>query len=124
MSKIKQLINNLCPDGVEFKKLCDISIMKRGSTLTKSQAVNGSYPVISGGREPSFYCDKYNREGECITVAGSGTAGYVQYWNEPIFVNDAFSIVAKEGILTKYIYYYLVSFHKCKYFRTSFFAIS
>lgn len=107
---IKELINDLCLGGVEYKKLSEVTSMQRGTSLTKAKAVPGEFPVISGGREPAFYCDTFNREGETITVAGSGAgAGYVQYWNEAIYVNDAFSIKGSEELLTKYIYYYLTS---------------
>lgn len=97
---------------VEYKRLGDkqVSIMQRGTSLTKNNSTEGAYPVISGGRVPAFYCDKFNREGETITVAGSGAgAGYVQYWNEPIFVCDAFSIKGCEDVSTKYLYYYLTN---------------
>lgn len=108
MSKLDELITELCPDGVEYRQLIDVTEMQRGTSLTKKNATEGIYPVISGGTEPAFYCDSYNRENETITVAGSGVgAGYVQYWNEPIFVCDAFSIKGKEGNLAKYIYYCL-----------------
>lgn len=108
MSKLEELIARLCPDGVEYKELKLICVMKRGTSLVKKNASFGEYPVISGGKEPAFYCDTYNREGETITVAGSGAgAGYVQYWETPIFVNDAFSIQSKEEVLTRYVYYWL-----------------
>lgn len=84
--------------------------MKRGTSITKKDIVEGEIPVVSGGREPAYYCDKYNRDGETITVAGSGAgAGYVQYWTKPIFVCDAFSIQGNPGIQTKYIYYFLTN---------------
>lgn len=112
MSKLKDLIQKLCPNGVEYKKLGDkqVSIMQRGTSLTKNNSKEGIYPVISGGRIPAFYCDNFNREGETITVAGSGAgAGYVQYWNEPIFVCDAFSIKGCKEVSTKYLYYCLTN---------------
>ncbi|MCK8622731.1 restriction endonuclease subunit S [Prevotella sp. E13-27] len=106
MSEIKKLIERLCPDGVEYKKLGEVCVMQRGTSMTKKNAVEGDIPVISGGKEPAFYINKSNREGETITVAGSGAgAGYVQYWNKPIFVNDAFSVKGSEELLTKYVYY-------------------
>lgn len=112
MSKLKELIDKLCPSGVEYKPLGneDVSIMQRGTSLTKKSSLEGVYPVISGGRTPAFYCDQFNREGETITVAGSGAgAGYVQYWNEPIFVCDAFSIKGAADVSTKYLYYCLTN---------------
>ena len=84
--------------------------MKRGTSATRGIMKEGNIPVISGGRQPAFYCSVSNRTGEVITVAGSGAgAGYVQYWNEPIFVCDAFSIQGNETLKTKYVYYVLTS---------------
>ena len=110
MSKLRDLIQELCPNGVEYKKLKDACELQRGTSLTRANSENGIYPVISGGREPAFYCNQYNRDGETITIAGSGAgAGYVQFWDEKIFVNDAFSVKGKDGIFTKYVYYFLTS---------------
>ena len=112
MSKLRELIDKYCPNGVEYKPLGDkdVSIMQRGTSITKKDSTEGVYPVISGGKTPAFYCDLSNRNGETITVAGSGAgAGYVQYWNEPIFVCDAFSIKGAGDVSTKYLYYCLVN---------------
>ena len=90
--------------------------MQRGTSLTKKNSNEGVYPVISGGREPAFYCDTYNREGETITVAGSGAgAGYLQFWNEPIFVCDAFSIKGTSLLDNKYLYYCLTNMQEAIY---------
>lgn len=102
------MINRLCPEGVKYVKLGEACEMKRGTSVTKSSIVEGDIPVISGGMKPAYYCNSYNREGETITVAGSGaSAGYIMFWNEPIFVCDAFSIKAKGDNLTKYIFHVL-----------------
>ena len=101
MGKIDELIQQYCPDGVEYKPLGKVCLMERGTSATKGTMQSGEIPVISGGRQPSFYCNQSNRTGETITVAGSGAgAGYVQYWNEPIFVCDAFSIKGSDNIIT------------------------
>ena len=110
MGKIDELIQQYCPDGVEYKPLGKVCLMERGTSATKGTMQSGEIPVISGGRQPSFYCNQSNRTGETITVAGSGAgAGYVQYWNEPIFVCDAFSIKGSDNIITKFVYYFLAS---------------
>ena len=110
MSKLDELIQQYCPDGVEWKTLGEATIMKRGTSATKGIMQEGDIPVISGGRQPAFFCNVSNRTGEVITVAGSGAgAGYVQYWNEPIFVCDAFSIQGNETLKTKYVYYILTN---------------
>ena len=108
MSRLQELLEELCPNGVEYRKLKDVSVMQRGTSLTKANATEGEIPVISGGREPAFYCDRCNRDGETITVAGSGAgAGYVQYWNEPIYANDCFTVKGIQGTSTKYLYYFM-----------------
>ena len=96
---------------VEWKTLGEVGELKRGATITKKTSNEGIYPVISGGQQPAYYIDQFNRDGETITVAGSGAyAGFVMYWNEPIFVGDAFSIKAKEEqVLPRYIYHFLLS---------------
>ena len=110
MSRLDKLIEKLCPNGVEVKKLREVSYMQRGTSLTKAKAVDGDIPVISGGKEPAFYCNSSNRDGETITVAGSGAgAGYVQYWNIPIFANDCFTVKGNEFTETKYLYYFMTN---------------
>ena len=96
---------------VVWKPLGEVAELKRGTTISKKTSNEGIYPVISGGQQPAYYIDQFNRDGETITVAGSGAyAGFVMYWNEPIFVGDAFSVKAnEEQVLLRYIYHFLLS---------------
>ena len=112
MSRLQELIQKLCPDGVKYRKLGDkrVCVMQRGTAITKKDIVEGNVPVIAGGQKPAYYCDRANRTGETITIAGSGAyAGFVSYWDTPIFVSDAFSIKGAELCTTKYLYYLLVN---------------
>ena len=112
MIKLEELINELCPDGVEYKKLADVCNFNRGTSLVSKNAKSGDIPVISGGQKPAFYHNLANRTGTTITVAGSGAyAGYVSIWYEPIFVCDAFSVEPKNAdeLDIKYLYHYLTN---------------
>ena len=110
MTQLETLIQTLCPNGVKRYKLKEIAEMQRGTSITKKDVVEGTIPVISGGKEPAYYCNTSNRDADVITVAGSGAgAGYVQYWEQPIFVCDSFSIKGKQDVSTKYLYYYLTN---------------
>ena len=111
MTHIEQMIQDLSPNGVEFKTLGEVCEMKRGSTITANQAADGDIPVIAGGQKPAYFHNQSNREGKNITVAGSGAyAGYVAYWEQPIFVSDAFTVTPKETFLDiKFVYYYLTN---------------
>ena len=108
MKYIEKLLNGA---EVKWMPLGEVAELKRGTTITKKTSAEGKYPVISGGQQPAYYIDKFNRDGETITVAGSGAyAGFVMYWNEPIFVSDAFSIKADETrVLSRYIFHYLLN---------------
>ena len=98
-------------EEVEWKTLGEVAEFKRGQTITQKTAQTGVYPVISGGQQPAYYIDQYNRTGQTITVAGSGAyAGFVMFWDEPIFVSDAFSIKAdEEVVLPRYVFHFLLN---------------
>ncbi|AGQ39473.1 TPA: restriction endonuclease subunit S [Mannheimia haemolytica] len=107
-SIIEKLLNGA---EVEWKPLGEVAELKRGKTITAKDKTEGNIPVISGGQKPAYYTGEYNREGETITIAGSGAyAGFLMYWNEPIFLGDAFSVKPDLDILiTKYVYHFLLS---------------
>lgn len=110
MSNLDELVKELCPNGVKHIPLSDATEMKRGNAITQKDIIPGSIPVVAGGQKPAYFCDRANRDRDIITVAGSGAyAGYLSYWDCPIFVSDAFSVKAKENSLTKYIYYAMQS---------------
>jgi type I restriction enzyme S subunit len=111
MSKIDELIAELCPEGVAFHELRDVALLQRGTSITKKDVTPGNVPVIAGGRTPAYYHNESNRDGEIIVVAGSGAyAGFVSWWSIPIFVSDAFSVKPIEhALIPKYCYYWLQS---------------
>lgn len=46
MSKLDELIRELCPDGVKYKKLVDAVSIERGKRVVRSQlSIRGKYPV-------------------------------------------------------------------------------
>ena len=49
MSKLNDLIKELCPNGVEYKKLGDIAEFVRGKGLSKSMKDSGDVPIILYG---------------------------------------------------------------------------
>ena len=109
MSHLADLINELCPDGVEYKPLDEVAELKRGQSITKKSITPGDIPVIAGGRKPAYFTSSANRTGMTIVVAGSGAyAGFVSYWDQPIFVSDAFSVKVNEEILVpRFTYHWM-----------------
>ena len=107
MSKIDEMLKN---EKVEWKKLGDVCEFKRGKSITKKNVKEGNIPVIAGGQKPAYYHSEFNRSGQTITVAGSGAyAGFLGFWEEPIFLSDAFSIETCDLLNKKYLYYYLLN---------------
>jgi type I restriction enzyme S subunit len=110
VSRIGNLVRELCPTGVSFPALKEVAHFQRGTAITKSATTPGPIPVIAGGRTPAYYHNASNRDGETIVVAGSGAyAGFVSWWTMPIFVSDAFTIEPAAGLLPKYCFYWLQS---------------
>ena len=50
MSKLETLIRQLCPDGVEYKKLGDIATITRGGNLQKKDFTDTGIPCIHYGQ--------------------------------------------------------------------------
>ncbi|HFU4448273.1 TPA: restriction endonuclease subunit S [Streptococcus suis] len=112
MNYIEKMLQDYCPNGVEWKELGEVCEFKRGQSLTSKKAVAGDVPVISGGQKPAFMHNTPNREGETIVVAGSGAyAGFVSYWDKPIFVSDAFSVDIKNlhEVSVRYVFHFLLN---------------
>jgi type I restriction enzyme, S subunit len=92
-------------------KLGDTCEVKRGTTITEKQAQVGDVPVVAGGLTYSYTHNTSNREGNVITVSGSGAnAGYVNFWKQPIFASDCSTIQSlSESIDIRFVFYFLKS---------------
>ena len=95
--------------GYAMLPLSEIANVFRGEYITKKNEKAGNIPVILGGQEPAYYIDRANHTGEIVAVARSGaSAGFVSYWDEPIFITDGFGYEAKKEVVApRYLYYVL-----------------
>ncbi|EMG95720.1 type I restriction modification DNA specificity domain protein [Helicobacter pylori GAM120Ai] len=111
MNKIERLLHTLAPKGVGFRKLGEVCDFQKGKSITKKAVTFGKVPVISGGRQPAYYHNEANRSGETIAISSSGVyAGYVSYWDIPVFLADSFSVSPKQKtLMPKYLFYYLTT---------------
>src|SRR5690606_13226105 len=54
----------------------------------------------------AYYCDRSNHEGKAIVISRSGSyAGFISFWDEPIFVTDGFILETGENI--RYLFHCL-----------------
>ena len=111
MSNLKKMMEQYCPNGVEYKNLEDVCDIKRGERVVKKQLnPDGLYPVISGGCTPMGRYDYYNREGNITTISQYGSAGFVDWQKSKFWANDVcYSLFAKDCVLDKFLYYTMKS---------------
>ena len=97
--------------------LGEICVVLRGTTITQVQTTPGSIPVIAGGVGPSYFCATANRNSGVVSISASGAnAGYVNYWDQPIFASDCSTIESKNSRITDTRFIY----HQLKYLQPRF----
>jgi len=113
MSKLEELIEQYCPDGVEYMKIGEVCKALPKGTLTTKELVepNGhNYPVINSGRELYGYYTHFNNEGDAFTVAARGEyAGFITYFSGKFWAGGLCYPYRSysPNISTKFIFYYL-----------------
>ena len=109
MSRLDKLIAELCPDGVKFMPLHEITKMSAGDRVTKANMnANDLYPAMGAGIIPTGKYSDWNRE-NCITISRAGAgAGSIGWHPEKFWATDV-CFTAEETdeniALIKYIYY-------------------
>ena len=116
MSKLDELIKELCPNGVEYKELKDLCIISRGKVISKDYIRDnpGDFPVYSSQTENKGNLGNistYDYDGEYLTWTTDGAnAGTVFYRNTKFNVTNVCGLlkVKVEKITSKFLYYFLV----------------
>ena len=116
MSKLDELIKELCPNGVEYKELKDLCIISRGKVISKDYIRDnpGDFPVYSSQTENEGNLGNistYDYDGEYLTWTTDGAnAGTVFYRNTKFNVTNVCGLlkVKVEEMISKFLYYFLV----------------
>lgn len=99
------------PAGFPMKLLSEISNYDNGKTLSSDQKLEGGeYDVMGGGMSYNGKTNKFNREGETISISKSGaSAGFVHFHAKKYWAGDCLTLVPKDNscLAIKYLYYYL-----------------
>ncbi len=115
MSKLQELIQELCPNGVEYKpisEVCDILDAQR-KPISKSKRIKGNYPYY-GANGIQDYIANYIFDGTFLLVGEDGSV--INKDNSPvlnwavgkIWVNNHAHILrAKDSNSLRYVYYAL-----------------
>ena len=116
MSKLNDLIKELCPDGVEYKRVDDVCRISRGRVMSKSYIASneGEYPVYSSQTENEGILGTictFDYDGEYLTWTTDGAnAGSVFYRNGKFSITNVCGLldVQDDVVNTKFLYYVLV----------------
>ncbi len=85
------------PEFWEVKDLGSYANIKKGVLITEKTAdVNGKIKVVSAGIDYSYFHSEANYPENTITISASGaSAGYINYWREPIYACDCTTVRGK-----------------------------
>jgi len=117
MSRLEELIAELCPDGVEYVRLaecCDIEDNKR-KPVKSSLRIPGDTPYY-GANNIQDYVEGYTHYGQYVLIAEDGSASLenysVQYVDGFFWANNHVHVIkGRKDLDTKFLYYYLTSFN-------------
>ncbi len=109
MNRIDELIEELCPAGVEFRDLGDVAEFKRGTQLKTNDLIPGQYPVVTASRSENTSHALWNYGPGSVTVTSHGAySGHVNYWDTPIWLaNNVFLLLPSQDLLPRYFYFFL-----------------
>ncbi len=110
MSRLDELIEELCPDGVEYKSLCELANIQRGVRVVRKQlSTEGKYPVYQNSLTPLGYHTVKNCEAGTTFVICAGAAGDVGYSNVDFWAaDDCHYIKGTEKLLSRYLFHVLL----------------
>ena len=101
------------PEGWRAETIGSYADVKRGSTITKAQTIEGNVKVVAAATDFSFLHNEANRSAYVITVSASGAnAGFINFWREPIYASDCSTIQCGKIEETLYCYYWILHFQE------------
>lgn len=96
------------PKGWTPSQLGQLVEFKCGKTITKKDVIDGDIPVVAGGLEPAYYCNKSNTAERVITISGSGAnAGFTRMYFEKVWASDCSFVDASTTPFLHFVYCFL-----------------
>ena len=111
MSRLDELVQELCPNGVTYKKLVDAVSIERGKRVVRSQlSTSGKYPVYQNSLTPLGYHTDCNYSANTTFIIVAGAAGEIGFSDKAFWAaDDCFTVVCPENVLNRYIYHLLLN---------------
>ena len=110
MSRLSEMIKELCPNGVEYRRLGETVSICRGIRVVRAELQSeGEYPVYQNSLIPMGYYDKSNCSGRTSFIIGAGAAGEIGYSEVDFWAaDDCFYFVCEENVNNRFLYHVLL----------------
>lgn len=110
MTKLDELIQKLCPNGVEHTCLKKCVTIMRGTRVVKSQLTEtDEYPVFQNCLTPMGYYEKFNCEEKTTFIIAAGAAGEIGYSTTKFWAaDDCFYFICPQEIESCFLYHNLL----------------
>ena len=111
MSRLQELIQRLCPNGVEFKTLGELAKVQRGVRVVKSELhESGDIPVYQNSLKPLGYSEQSNFSANKTYIIAAGGAGDLGFSEIPFWAaDDCYVVLPQEILLDKFLYYIILN---------------
>ena len=113
MNKIQRLLQEHCPNGVEWKTLGEVARLEKGKQLNKTALLEeGAYPAYNGGVSFSGFTNTYNyKENTIIISQGGASAGFVNFVTTKFYANAHCYVILPntELVENRFVYHLLKS---------------
>ncbi|MBG9368062.1 restriction endonuclease subunit S [Streptococcus sp. NLN64] len=80
MTKIEEMIADLCPNGVVWKELGEVCEIETGKLNANAAVENGMYPFFTTARDISRI-NSFRWDAEALLIAGNANVGDVKYYS-------------------------------------------
>lgn len=117
MSKLEKLVQELCPDGVEFKKVKEVYQRIKGTPITAAkmkeiESKDGEVRIFAGGKTVIDAHEKDIPKANitrvpAVLVQSRGVIDVVYYEKPFTFKNEMWAYTHKDKIAVKFLYYVL-----------------
>ena len=115
MTKLDELLNELCPNGVPFKRLEECCSLEKGNTPIQ-KAIPGEYPlVVTTNERKSSNTFQFDQPSVCVPLVSSRGHG-VACLNQVFYQEGRFALgnilcavtpLRESGLSAEFLYYYL-----------------
>lgn len=114
MSRLDELIAKFCPNGVKYRELKDILIIKNGKDY--KNLTEGKYPVYGSGGIMT-YVSSYVYDKPSVLIPRKGSIDKLYYVEEPFWNVDTifYTEIDEEKVIPRYVYFCLQKEHLEQY---------